>query len=55
MLFRSLGVVIKEMINLSTALLSDPKFNTVATSALTTLNKTLVQLDSIKSNFVKTS
>lgn len=50
-----LGVVIKEIINLSTALLSDPKFNTVATSALTTLNKTLVQLDSIKSNFVKTS
>lgn len=50
-----LGVVIKEIINLSTALLSDPKFNTVATSALTTLNKTLIQLDSIKSNFVKTS
>lgn len=56
-----LEIVIKELINLSEKLQSpalsriDPTLLPVASVVSTNLNRTLAQLDSIKSNFVKTS
>lgn len=56
-----LEIIIKELINLSEKLQSpalsriDPTLLPVASAASINLNKTLAQLDSIKSNFVKTS
>jgi len=55
-----LEIIIKELINISLKLQSpllfkvDPNIFGVASSAYINLNKTLAQLDSIKSNFVKT-
>jgi hypothetical protein len=56
-----LEIIIKELINISEKLQSpalsriDPTLLPVASVAFTNLNRTLAQLDSIKSNFVKTS